>query len=96
MPEFKTSNFEKGDVIFFRHKTSGRITHAAVCIAQNKYLHIMQGVDSRVETGFRIFERLGFSLVGALSPIQAQAFYQAIEAEYQERQPVAASARQAA
>lgn len=78
MPVFKPT-WQRGDVVFFRYRDTGKIQHCAVCIGENKLLHIVQGFCSRTDNGIALIQRLGFDLVGALSPEDAKAFYTEIE-----------------
>lgn len=81
MPVFK-STWAKGDVVFFRNRKSNKIEHCAVCLGGNKLLHILQGVEARVDNGTELLRRLGMECVGALTPAEAHEFYQAVERDW--------------
>ena len=74
MPRFK-QDWRRGDVVFFRNRKTGKVQHCAVCVGENKLLHILGACQSRIETGTTLMQRLGLDCVGALSPPEAQAFY---------------------
>lgn len=62
----------RGDLVFFRRKKTGKITHVAVYLGGNKYLHIVACGGSRIDNGLRLIERLGYARAGAVSPAEAE------------------------
>lgn len=58
---------ERGDVVFFRQRSIGKITHVAVHLGGGKLLHTLRGMQSRIDNGPTLLKRLGFDPVGAIS-----------------------------
>jgi len=84
MPQFKPT-WDRGDVVFFRFRKTGQILHCAVCLGGGKFLHVVKGHDSRIETGLKLINRLGWETVGALTPSDAWKFYCDIAAYVQRK-----------
>jgi len=61
-------SLSRGDIVFFRRKTTGRICHVAVYLGDNHFLHTLRGLESRINTGMQLLERIGFSVAGIVSP----------------------------
>jgi cell wall-associated NlpC family hydrolase len=70
--------WNRGDVVFFRHRPSGQIRHVAVCLGEWKLLHTLQGCSSRIDNGPILLKRLGFDPVGALPPADAESLCRAL------------------
>lgn len=51
-------DMERGDLVFFRHKETGKVCHVAVVLEAGKILHIVHGFESRIDNGFKLTERL--------------------------------------
>ena len=58
----------RGDIVFFRQKATGKVCHVAVYLGNNHYLHTLCGLESRINTGTQLLERIGFSVAGVVSP----------------------------
>jgi cell wall-associated NlpC family hydrolase len=71
-PDYKTSALERGDVVFFRSTRTKRVCHVAICLGNNRYLHILKGCESRIETGTRLMARIGLQVAGAISGKDAE------------------------
>jgi len=69
---------ERGDVIFFRHKKTGKITHLAVALGNGRLLH-STGNASRIDDGPKLIERLGYKPVGAIASNDAARLQRAIQ-----------------
>src|SRR4051812_45625161 len=72
MKGFKVDLLQRGDVVFFRHKRSGKIRHVAIYLGDGKVLTTVAGAQSRIENGFALLKRVGFDPVGAVSPEDAE------------------------
>lgn len=66
-PDYKHGELERGDVVFMRHDETGKVCHVAIYLGENKYLHILKGCESRIDTGLALLERLGFKIAGTVS-----------------------------
>lgn len=64
---FDAAALQRGDLIFFANRT-GLVKHVAIWLGDGKLLHIIQGLESRVENGFVLLRRLGLRPVAALNP----------------------------
>lgn len=62
---------DRGDVVFFRQKRTGQITHVAAYLGENKYLHIPRCYESRMETGLALLHRIGLERAGSVSKEEA-------------------------
>ncbi|WP_160164510.1 phage tail protein [Pedosphaera parvula] len=71
-PIYKAGALERGDVVFFRVGKSGRVCHVATYLGDNRYLHILKGSVSRMETGTTLMERIGLKVAGAISARDAE------------------------
>lgn len=67
----------RGDILFLRKRKTGQISHVAVHLGGERYLHIVQG-GSRIDNGLILFRRLGFEPVGALNIKDAHDLCQAL------------------
>ncbi len=74
----KTGEWERGDVVFFRLKKSGRVCHVATHLGEGKLLHILSGVQSRIDNGPTLLARLGFEVAGVISPRDSAALCKAL------------------
>jgi hypothetical protein len=63
---------QRGDVVFLREIKTKTVCHVAVCLGGGKILHIMNGVVSRADNGFRLLRRVGLEPAGALGPHEAE------------------------
>jgi hypothetical protein len=71
-PDFKHDDLQRGDVVFFQERRSGKVRHVAVFLGNDKYLHIIKGVDSRIENGLTLLRRVGLVPAGAISPKETE------------------------
>lgn len=71
-PDYKTGALERGDVVFFRSTKSMRVCHVATYLGDNRYLHILKGCESRIETGTKLMERIGLQVAGAIGGKNAE------------------------
>jgi hypothetical protein len=67
-----------GDILFFRHKQSGRPCHVAIHIGHGRLLHILAGCESRIDNGPELLRRLGLEPMGALGSEEADKLCQAL------------------
>lgn len=68
---------ERGDVIFFQEKRTGRIRHVAVALGDGRVLHSTKHA-SRIDHGTRLIERMGFRPVGAIAASDRERLERAI------------------
>lgn len=64
---------QRGDLLFFRYRTTGKITHVAVMLDGSRVLHIVHGCPSRIDADMRLCHRLGLRLAYAVKPADAPA-----------------------
>lgn len=61
---FAEQDLERGDVVFFRSRQSGRIEHVATHVGGGRLLHILRGLESRIENGPVLLRRIGLEPAG--------------------------------
>ena len=66
------TDLKRGDLVFFRHRESGKIVHVAVCLGGAKILHIVHGFESRIDNGFKLTQRMGLTPCAAVSVEDAE------------------------
>lgn len=74
---FDPLNLRRGDVVFFRRK-GGKISHIAVHLGALKFLHIIGGLDSRIETGLVLLARVGMNPVASIHAEETKVLQQAL------------------
>jgi len=70
--EFRQGNLQRGDIVFFRRGATKEIRHVGIYLGENRYLHILKGCESRIDTGVVLLARLGHVPAGAISPSEAE------------------------
>lgn len=69
---FNEKALKRGTVVFFRVKENGKVRHVAIYLGEGKYLHIVRGAESRIDTGLKLLKRMGCEPVAAVSPDQSE------------------------
>jgi hypothetical protein len=57
-----------GDLVFFRSRKSKQICHVAIHLGGLRLLHILQGMESRIDNGLTLLHRLGLHPVASVGP----------------------------
>jgi len=65
-------DLKRGDLVFFRHKETGKVCHVAVVLEGAKLLHIVHGFESRIDNGYKLTERLKLRPAYAVSSEDAE------------------------
>ena len=63
----------EGDVVFFRHRGTGKVRHVAVCLGRAGYLHQLGHHGPRVDRSLELLRRVGFDACGSLGLSDASA-----------------------
>jgi len=58
------SELKRGDTVFFREMRSNKIAHVATCLGCSRLLHIVHGLESRIDNGPALLMRLGLQPAG--------------------------------
>ncbi len=66
-------NLERGDLVFFRYGSDVKVRHVAVYLGDNRYLHTLNGFQSRTDIGYTLMRRVKLAPVGAISHRNAEA-----------------------
>lgn len=68
---FSRETLTHGCIVFFADR-KGRVCHVATYLSGDKWLHILQGCESRMDRTTTLMERLGLSPVAQIRPDQAE------------------------
>lgn len=69
--KFDATALQRGDVVFFA-RPDGLISHVGIWLGDGKLLHIVRGIDSRVENGFELLSRARLYPVASCGPGEAE------------------------
>lgn len=68
---FKAGTLSRGDVVFFRRGSAGKVCHVTVYLGEDRYLGIANGLASRIESS-QLLKRIGMVAAGSISPQDAE------------------------
>lgn len=69
---------QRGDVVFFRDRRSGKVRHVAVYLGEPGYLHIMSAGAARIDRSMTLLSRVGLDYCGHLGVHQTAALAAAL------------------
>lgn len=65
-------DLQRGDLVFFRHRDTGKVCHVAIALTGGKLLHIVHGFESRIDNGFKLTQRMGLVPCAAVAVEDAE------------------------